>query len=491
MKNKKILGPVFFIVLILVVAPYFIGKMAQEKIENHASQITQMPGYTLKITDYDQGWFTSHATLSYGFDEHTLNILNKSADKDVEFDTQTINALQEGLVFDITIAHGPVTFQRGISFSLLTMSGALRDIDHESYRLFKEKAKISSLLDLFATISYGGTASITLHSPAFKADYSDISGKKMIIDYAGMDIDATINAAFDTYEAKAHINRLSITMEDGTVILHEVVTHSSGDRLNDYIWTGNGTASIGEFNVTGPKNATFSLRNFTSDYDFNKESDTALTLHWTSNAAAIETSDVKLKDFQLDMDMNHLDLEAVTDYVKSINETYGTMNGEAPTPEKTAANMQAIAARTGEKLIKGSPELIIHHLNFLMDDGFFKGDGIFSINGEGLENIQELSDPLTLNKRLAAVTNIKFNKAMAQALTAVGLKKQLAAGGMDISAMPKEQLDQMISIQTSAALQTFILQGYLQSEGDDYFAHFDMKDGKRLINGKPLAIPGL
>lgn len=495
MKNKKLLSLVLVLVLILGATPYFIGKKAQENIEAQAVKMSQVPGYAITLKDYDRGWFTSRATLTYGFDDHTLTILKGSDPEgdadDEEMDAATFEVLKQGLVFDITIAHGPVTFQNGINFAFLTLSGNLRDINHENYIAFKEESGITSLIDLFASVSYGGTTHITMDSPSFKATFPTKTGEELTLDFSGLTIDGTINANLDKYEASAQLDKFSLTSDTGGLIFNTMISHATGTKINDHIWAGKGMSSLSDFNFSAPEDVSLSLNNFTSEYEFDKESETALTFQGIFKLASLTVEDIDLKDFQLGFALNNLNLEALTDYVKSVTDLYQAPGEDKSSPEQTAAKIQVIATRTGENLIKGSPEFIINSFNFIMNDGFFESDGKLAINGDDLTNLLQLSDPVALNKRLTASANITFDKALAKAITTIAIKKQMAAGGVDIASMPAEQLDQMIEIQTSTALQAFIAQGYFIQDEEKYISHFDMRDGQRLINGKPLAIPGL
>ncbi len=491
MKNKKVISLVIVIILIFGVAPYFVGNTARENIEKQAVLISQTPGYSLNIREYDQGWFTSRAVIAYGFDEHTLNILGKSEKK--EDDKEIFNVLKDGFVFEVNIAHGPVTFQNGVNFAIMTMTGKLQDINHEAFRKIKEASKTDSFLNLFASVSYGGTTNIDMQSPSLKIDYSDIAGQKMIIDYSGMDMQATLNAALDEYNIHFNLDQLKMNLADADIIFKKMVISANGTKINDYLWLGSGETNAGEFTISNPKAKamTMSFIDFDSEYSLLKESEDALTMNWKSDGRKIMASGVELENFKLDLDINHLDIAAITDYAKSIQESYQTADGKTPTPEEIAAKTQVIAIRVGEQIIKKSPELVINSLSFTMGEGYYKSDGTLSINGKGLENIQQLSDPIALNKRLAVLVNIDFNKALAKAITAIAMKKQMAAGGVDVATMPPEQLDQMIDVQSSAALQSFVNQGYFIQDGEKYTTSFRMKDGQRLINGKPLPIPGM
>jgi len=482
MKNRKLATALLVIIIILAAAPYFVGIMARDIIKKQARQITQMPGYSLKISDYEQGWFTSRVTMAFGFDQHTLNILAETSPEDQEIDQQTLKALKQGLVFDLTVSHGPVTFYNGLHFALLTLSGTLRDIDHESFKIFKEKAKIEKLLNLFVLVSYDGTTEMKINSPAFDADYSDIAGQKMIIDSAGMDFEVSINAAFDHYNADAHLDKFTIKASDGTVMINQLSMHAGGDKINDYLWMGNGAFSLGKFSIKTLENTLLSLTHFDNNYTLARENDKALTMHISTNIGTLEGDDVNIKDVQLDLDLKHLDMAAITDYVKSIQDSYQLPDGSEPTHEQTAEDIQKIATRTGERLIRFSPELAINNLSLQLNGGSFRGDGVLSINGQGLKNIQQLSDPVALNKRLISRVNLKFDRKMARAIILLELKKRRLA---------EKQLDQAATAQTTVFLQNFITHGYLKQEGDKYYILFELKNGQRLINGQPLPIPGM
>ncbi|MCF6196760.1 MAG: YdgA family protein [Emcibacter sp.] len=481
MKNKKILAFGALLVIIFGVAPYFLGNIAKDNIEKQADLISSTPGYSLKIREYDQGWFTSHAVIAYGFDQHTIKVLKKSAKEDI--DKNIINILKDGFVFDLEIAHGPVTFQNGVNLALLTMVGQLANTESQS----------GKTLDLFSSVSYGGATEININSPSLKIDYSDMIGQKMVVDYSDINLEASINAAVDEYDLHFAMDQLTLNMEGVSIAFEQFDLNANGQKINDYLWLGEGnsTAKKFNFNSTKDKNISLDLDGLNSNYIFRKENDTALTMHLGYNSDTLVVSGINFKDIMFDMDINHLNIEATTDYVKSIQEIYKNSDGKKLDPKDFEKKSKIILARAGEKALKDSPEVIINSYAFSMEDGSFNSDGKITFDGDGLENIQQLSDPVTLNKRLAVVANVNFNKSLAKAMTGIAIKKQLAAGGVDISSMPAEQLDQMIEVQTTTALQGFVNNGYIKQDGENYTTNFEMQNGQRLINGKTLAIPGM
>jgi len=496
-KNKKILGLVVGIILIIVITPYFIGNIAKKNVAELAKEISQIPGYSLEIRTYDQGWFTSRAVISYGFDEHTLNILGASIDEQEEFDKDTYEFLKDGFVFDITIAHGPVTFQNGVNFALMSLSGTLQDIDHPGYYAIKENNSLASIFDLFASVSYLGNINFTASIPAFKTDNAsemakDKNLKQIKMDFHGMNFQGNINSAIDEYTASFNLSGLSFQTSDASLSLKDIKGHADGYKVNELLWLGKGSTNLGHINFSEPiKNISFLINDITSEYNLDKESETALTMYFSAKVSDFISQAIEVNNIIVDMNINHISLEAITDYARSIQDSYQNLDDEMPTPEQTAANLQIIAARIGEKILKGSPEIIINNFDFFMNDGVFKSDGKLSFDGSELENVAQLSDPLVLNKKLVVTSHITFDAALAKAIATIGLKQQLTAGGMDMASMPPEQIDQMINTQVTTALQTFINQGYLTQDGETYSLDLEVKDGVRLINGKSLAIPGM
>lgn len=490
MNNKKVIGLLLGGVIFFGGAPYLLGNMARDNLEQQAVRISEIPGYKAKVISYDQGWFSSRAVLSYGFDEHTLTAMRDSTGEQTPEGQEVFSLLETGLSFDIEIAHGPVSFQNGIKFALMTLEGKLNDIDHEAFATFKEKADVDSLMHLAAQVSYAGNSTITVNSPGFKVDYPTASGQIMAIDYAGMDIKATIPAQMDHYDASFQINQFSIESTTVNLALGKITGIAKGQKINEHLWLGSGTTSFSEMTIKGPTGS-FNLTDLNSDYALEQESDEALMFNGIFTAKEFTAPDLSVTDFTLDFTASHLDLAAITDYVKSIQELYNTEGETQPTAQEVAAKTQIIVARVGEQLIKGSPEVLVKKLGFHMGDGFLKGTSSLNINGENLDSIQQLSTPLELNKRLLVETNITFDKPLAVAIMTLTMKQQMAAAGMDISAMPPAQLQQTVMVQTSTMLQQLVNQGYFVQDGENFMTHFEMKDGQRLINGKPLALPGL
>ena len=493
MKNKKTLGIVISVILIFAILPYFVGNIAKENIAEQAEKISQIPGYALEIRNYDQGWFTSSAVVSYGFDAHTQNILEASIDEKDPFDKDIYELLKKGLVFDITVAHGPITFQNGVNFALLTLVGRFQDIDNADYKNILANNNLASLLDIFSSVSYRGNTTIKATAPAFKAD--DAKTAVNLI-FSGMELQAIINAQQDKYDVIFNFAGSDIQSPKANLSLQGITAQATGTRMNDSLWLGKGSFSVGHFKsetaISGPA---ISFYNFSNEYDLSKESDTTLTMRLQSKVGRFvaneDIQDTELKEITLDFTLNHLNSEAITDYVKSVQESYQTLSDETPTAEQTAENIQIITTRTGEKILKGSPELVINKLGFLMNDGFYKSEGKLSFDGTDLENIAQLSDPQALNKKLAITSNVTFNMSLVKLIVKFRLKQRLATSGTDVASMPPEQIDQMVNVQAIAILQTFINQGYIMQNGEEYTLNFEMTDGNKLFNGKPLAIPGM
>jgi len=488
-KNKKPVGFAAIIIAILVLAPYFEGHYAKENIEQSIAKISHIPGYALEIRDYDQGWFTSHAVVKYGFDDHTLNMLMGS--KDVTPETLTL--LQEGLVFDVTVAHGPITFQNGLNFSLLTLSGTLRDLNHPIYKDFKERAKFDSLLKLFMSVSYGGAAEITANIPTVSLNNIEMTKTKVVsLDFSGMTMEASLNSSLNELKTVTSLPQLTINSAETVFSLGGFNLTSNSTKLNEYVWLGKGDFSVDHFKIKDiSKDLSFSLDKVISKYDLRKEDQTNLMMTMAYNIKEIIVGDVALNDIQLTADISHMNAEAITDYTASVQGLYQGNQGRKPTDKEYAEKVKAIAIRVGEKIIQGSPELVIKNLHFLTGGGYFDSDAKIALNGKDLENIQTLSDPIALNKRLSATVNIKFDRPLAVALSAIGFKRQLIKSGVDLAAMPPEQLEKMINLQTDAALKSFIDTGSLIQKDTAYFTHIEMKDGKKMVNGKVMAIPGM
>ncbi|WP_417318958.1 YdgA family protein [Emcibacter sp.] len=487
------------LVVIFGILPWFFGNMAHKKLEEQAVVVSKLPGYTLTIQEYDQGWFSSRAVFNLGFDEHMLEVFEKSENKD-NMDRTIMELFRHGMVFETDIAHGPVTFQDGINFALLTSKSNLQDFDTESFRIFKENSRIEYLLQGFSRVTYFGTIEGTFSSPAFSSRFTNPKGQEIVIDFGGFEGETTMEADLSYYDLEAVMPGVTISSQDGSFTIWTIRMEAEAERLNDYLWLGEGETSMKSVEFSAPGKAPFNLDKLKITYDMKKESDKDLSfaLAFTidkiaGKESAEATDEIIIEDIELDTVAHRLEIGALTEYVKGVQEVSSLMY-QTTSPEEQKAQAEALAqviGSAGQKLLLNSPELEIKALDFKFNGGSFDGDGVAKINAEGLTDAQALAVPEELTRRLDLDLTARFDQPLAEALVLMGMKKQMAASGMDMSALPPEQVKEAVGVQTSMMLQVYVQQGLIVAgEKENTFkSRIQIKDGQQMVNGKAIQLP--
>ena len=501
MTKKRIIWASVVVILVIIfgILPKFFGDMARQKIDEQIKIASDIPGYKMEISEYDQGWFSSRIVFSFGYDEHMLEILAKSEDKS-KLDDTLLEFFKNGLHFESTVAHGPITFQNGVNFALLTSKSHLKDFENEGYLAFKQQAGIDHLLEEFSTVSYFGTINSHFFMPAFSMVEEKEGGAISTVNVGGLEGKIEAPGDLSSYELDIVFRGASVVDANSTLEFGEMVLKGDAKKLNDYIYLGEGETTLDSIVYSSTTQAPFELKNLKMTYDMEQDSATDLSAElklsldrMVGRDGNLATDEFIIEEVEIDLKASRLHIEALTDYVKGVQESSRLMYG-AEDPEEQQAyarEVLEIINAAGQKLLLNSPELDIRDLDFKFNGGSFDSDGTVTVNAEGLEDANLLSVPQELTKRLSLDANARFDQALAEAFVIMGMTKQAAAAGMDISAMPPEQLKQAVSVQTTLMMQAYVQQGLIVAgdKENTFKTRIQIKDGQQLINGKAIQLP--
>ncbi len=141
-KAISITTVVILLILVAVVAPYFIGAKVETEFREGIAQAKTEYGYPIELTDYERGWLHSHAVTRVQIEDTTF---------DVEHE----------------ITHGPL-----FVFGWARIHSALpNDISPEMAHFFDESPLVAN-----TKLGFGGGYRIGIQSPAFDKDLPDEPG---------------------------------------------------------------------------------------------------------------------------------------------------------------------------------------------------------------------------------------------------------------------------------------------------------------------------
>jgi len=75
---KKVLWLVIILAVLILGLPGLIGSMAESKAYEQLELVKDNPAFTLKISNYDRGWFSSDVTYEYGLKDDYIDLLERS-----------------------------------------------------------------------------------------------------------------------------------------------------------------------------------------------------------------------------------------------------------------------------------------------------------------------------------------------------------------------------------------------------------------------------
>ena len=73
-KAISITTVVILLILVAVVAPYFIGAKVETEFREGIAQAKTEYGYPIELTDYERGWLHSHAVTRVQIEDTTFDV---------------------------------------------------------------------------------------------------------------------------------------------------------------------------------------------------------------------------------------------------------------------------------------------------------------------------------------------------------------------------------------------------------------------------------
>ncbi len=171
-----------------------------------------------------------------------------------------------------------------------------------------------------------------------------------------------------------------------------------------------------------------------------------------------------------DFTIKHLHAATLEKLIKSFGDFY---SGKHKTPEEMMAASMAPWKNYGPEILKHNPEFIIDRVSFATADGEAVLKANVKIPGATAEDV---ANPMTLIPKIDASADFTLPEALVAKLAGAG--KQTDEEKATAAEMMQQQL------------QSAEQQGYIVRADKLIKTHFEWKNGKGMVNGKPLPMPG-
>lgn len=480
-KRKVIIGSFLLLgILIFGVSPHFLGKRAEEQMALFAEAVNEAPGYQLDLKSYDRGWFSSHALLNISFDTATILALENQPEPLADEDRALLGIMDQGILLELDISHGPVIFKDGIDFALMKTHGAITyedsDIDNFSIN---------------GRISYDGASEFRIYSKGFETEIS--AEKPVWAKIEKFDFQLSLNSAVDQMEMFLEMPSLEITQK-GAFSFHVkgVRFSATGDRIIDLLWAQDALAEISEISFSSTNIPTIQMEGFSFKSVLARQDENSLNIDMNFALNHVGFAEQNIDSIVYDVSLRNIDIKAMMDYMGNIEKIQKYNSRLVRTLDPTElAKLEEMALTIGLKFLRRSPEMTVSRLAFKYGEGLFENDSLLQFSGESLDNITALRNTPEIIKHLAVESNITFNKVLFHDIMKIFTLQKMEKSGIDTSLLTPEQLDQTIALQSSAMLKGFVGQGFLTEDNDLYKSHISFKEGIPLVNGKAFGPPGM
>jgi uncharacterized protein YdgA (DUF945 family) len=487
---RKVIAAVVVLLLLLVAAPWGIGQLAEQRVNNGLDQVVKAAPYlTIMERKWQRGWFTSEQEVTFEVFGPWLRALHPAApggevgengkigeignapaeppapgtgaavDPPVETPPpQPVDAASP-LKFTVRnhVVHGPVLWFSGLGIARVDSHVDVPEsVRAEIVKVFGEKppAQISTRVRFF------GGATTTISGDARELD---LAVKTHSVSYDAFEITVGYSAHLDDIEVDGEWPRFEFTDREkgGSILMEGAAMKGSSHRVRGDLYDGDFELSVDTSRVVGAD------RQITEVANLHYVVDTTIDDAFMDVALKIGSGAVKAKEIeQLGLSFNevHYDFTVRRLHIDTLVKLMAAIKASYTKPVVNAADVDAAMVQPmkqhGLELLKHDPEFVIDRIGVATPEGDAYIKGIIKLKGVTEQDL---------------------------AVGAMGLVGKLDVDvTVDVARKLVEKLPNGASSVDGA-----VEQGLAKREGDHIVSRLQFQQGKLLVNGKEQGIPGL
>lgn len=484
---KKIVIVVVVMFLVLVAAPWGIGRLAEKRVNAGLDKmLEQAPYLTIVERQWTSGWFRSEQEVTFEIFAGWLDALNRkptpegeeaAVESDDELESRKQSAVPgtepeaeqpavevpaeaaKPIRFTVRneILHGPVLWPASLGLarvnSKLVLNEEIRNKLVETFGT-DEPMRISSRIGFF------GGGSTRFHGDGRKLEFKDKGG---VMAYDDFEVEVGYSSAFDDFEMDGSWDKFEYTDNNSgeALVFSGMSLEGESERIVGDLFETDAEFKVDRMLFTGADKTETGIEDVHYIVDTShKDGFIDMSARFGSGKVsnpAFEQQQLDVKEIHYDFTVRHLHVETLDKLMAALKASYAQ-------PVATAADVDAAIftplQQHGLALLKHDPELAIDRIGIVTADGEGVIKGVLRIEG-----VTEADFPLAMGSlvnKLVADINI----AVAQKLIE---KMPNGATGADMA----------------------VEQGFAKREADKLMSRIEFSKGELKVNGKPLPIPGL
>lgn len=447
---------ILVIIVLLALSPYVIGYKAKSDYAYLINQISKNFQVDLQVSTYNQGFFSSQATLG-------LTLPNSS---------ETIYLNEE-------IVHGPIYLgllnQNKSPLIAAVINGKL-DMGASHLPEFNKILSGTNPLLYQHLINFSGDVDSQLYVPAIMTVIQD-EEESVHLESSGAIYTQFLSSASGNVKGEMSIPLIKIHKTNFNMNLEESVVSFSGKKGNNKLMIGDTVISVGSLNIDSAEEQ-FAVKKLIV-HSVTSENSELINAGTRVTAREILASNQKFGPIVLNFGLNGFNANSIHE-IQKINKALDNQLKQGLSEEEVDAIMQAKLMAVIPDLIKQA-EVNINPLSINSELGRLEADMEFKMLGI---DAKASTDPLMLLSAIDFQLNMSIDEPLMRKVIFWNLDHSTEIKPSLINAKVKsENSYELMSRKVDDNLQAMMEVNWLVKDEGVYLSKISMQQGELLING--------
>ena len=507
---KKVLWLVIILAVLILGLPGLIGSIAESKAYEQIELVKDNPAFTLKISNYDRGWFSSDVTYEYGLKDDYIDLLERSGSNPQGSDTTTHEGPDHSqsssddskswrdvaapLEMLGTITHGPIGLHDGLFFGLFK-ADITNGPDNPRLNQFLQATGMPHLFQSQIATGFTGNTEFSATIPAVNANATTLPAGNGLrsVEFTGLTLSGDYAAGAQHLVSEGSSERLNIVADDLSMTMQGLAFDTDTSIKVPALPFGTISFAVDQmrvFDANSSQAGLFELSNLTFNADTTQggSTDTANVVA-SYKIAQVTAAENVLTDLEMTMQMDNLSIAATERYTQWSQE-FGTADQNNP---ELIQQMVKDFTPIAHQFMAVSPSLTISPLKFTANQEPFESEIKLNIDGSKLPPADEF-DVTNIPVWLAVLTgeaNASISEPLATTMAVSSARSQLLEVLEGQDGITLEQINEMAINQAPIVIETLVGQGMIQRSDGKLGAQVSYGNGALLLNGQPMPLDAL
>lgn len=500
---KKIVWLIVIVAALLLGLPAVLGIFAERETYKQLELAQDNSLFSLKISEFDRGWFKSQVTYELGLSEGYLELLANATKADDAAPTENWQEIAAPLEMISQLSHGPIGFHSGLFFGLFraeTTNGP----DNPRVNEFLQATNMPHLFLAKSTTSLFGKSTLSASIPPANVEAGELGSDTQLrsVEFSGMKFTGTHQSGSN-----------KTTMDGGgqtfSLVADNVSMGMEGLSISADLESVSKTIAWGEVKTTVDSMSLFDATTDNPEPMLVKGVTAQMN---TTKGAAPGTADVlaryliddisvagqQANDIEFAFSMQAISVAALEKYTQwsqdvVIDAAQVADSEDSQAAEKLAAESMQVLQPLLHEFAKQSPTINVDPIKFTANGEAFQASFLMHLDGSKLPMLDafDLADvPLWLSMA-SAKAGASISEGLATQIAISSARSQLVEALGDQQEISEQQISDMAAAQAPLVVETLVQQGLVKRSEGKLSALVSFEDGELLLNGQAMPLGAL